>query len=60
MVVLAASDLDDVGKLQEKLVTCTLGLNTHLLYEKLKEDLGDNGGDCRFDCCLVPTSLTSR
>lgn len=39
VVVLAASDLDDVGKLQGKLVLCILEPNTHLVQEKLKEVL---------------------
>ena len=42
ILVLAASDLDDVGTLQEKLVLFILVLNTHLAQEKLKEDPGES------------------
>lgn len=60
VVVLAASDLDDVGKLQGKLVLCILEPNTHLVQEKLKEDLGGKWSNCRCGYCPTPTSLPSR
>lgn len=37
LLVLAVSDLDNVGILQENLVSFILELNTHLAQEKLKE-----------------------
>lgn len=37
MLVLAVSDLDNVGVLQENLVPFILELNTHLAQETLKE-----------------------
>lgn len=43
ILLLAVSDLDDVDKLQEKLVSFFLEITTQLAQEKLKEHLGISG-----------------